>query len=418
MVVPRSPYCEADYLDGLRRFRDGAKALVNLPSHPNIVGCRDFFRGNGTAYLVMDYVDGQPLSAVLRRREADGYPFDQSDLLAVSVPLAGGLVHVHKAGMLHRDVKPANVLIRRTDGSPVLVDFGAAKQAVAEHTKSLAPYTEGYAALEQVSDGRVGPWTDIYALGAVMWRIVAGGNQPWKPPNPIKVESRASAMVRGSLDPLPSAQKLSSNRFSSQLLTIIDQCLMVRETDRVRDSDDLLGRLTGCAEPMQDSMHPESTRIATPELSKEAVSRASTHKTDVSGLPNKPLDSPRHLTAILAVIVIIAGSCLPAFSDPISSRVEIMREVGNPFSSLTTVGSRTFLISRTIVNTALGKFIIMAAMISLAGCLIDNRRLAHIGIMSGIISTFYCLSFVPEVNASWLLILVGYILLNFGIKYR
>ena len=416
-VVPRSSYCEADYLDGLRRFRDEAKALINLRSHPNVIGCRDFFRANGTAYLVMDFVDGQPLSAVLRKRESEGHPFDESDLLAVSVPLAEALVHVHQAGTLHRDVKPANILIRQIDQSPVLVDFGAAKQAVAERTKSLAPYTEGYAALEQVSDGEVGPWTDIYALGAVMWRMVAGGNQPWDPPNPIKVESRASALVRGSRDPLPSAQELSSDRFSPRLLKTIDQCLTVKETGRVRDSVDLLRVLTDCREPTRNPIHHESIGHTTAELGEKLLRKARMHRNDFQELLLNSLDGRRYLIAIISVIIIIAGSCMPAFSDPISSYEEIMRGTGEPFGSLITIGnSRAYYASHTIVNSAPGKFILLVAMISLVGVLIEKDKLAWIGAMSGIISASYWLIIVPGINLSWLLIVGGFILLTISIK--
>lgn len=415
-VIPRSSHCEAHYLDGLRRFRDEAKALINLPHHPNIIACRDFFRGNGTAYLVMDFVDGQPLSAVLRRRETDRHPFDESDLLAVSVPLAGALVHVHRAGVLHRDVKPANVLIRRADQSPVLVDFGAAKQAVAEHTKSLAPYTEGYAALEQVSDGEVGPWTDIYALGAVMWRIVAGGNHPWDPPNPVKVESRASALMRGSRDPLPSAQELSSDRFSPQLLETIDQCLMVRDSDRVRDSSALLGLLEDCAEPMRESTQHESIKQATAELGERLLRKARTQKNKFQEFLVDSLDGRRYLIALIAVIIIIAGSCMPAFSDRISSYEEILSGTAEPFGSLTTIGNRSFYSSHTIIDSAPGKFILLAAMISMTGFFINKDKVAWIGAISGIIFSSYWVATVPGFDLSWLLILAGFTLLMIGIK--
>ena len=239
-VAPRSTDCEEHFANGLRRFRDEAKALIDLHGHPNIVECRDFFRGNSTAYLVMDFVDGQPLSEVLRRREAAGRPFEEADLLAVAVPLAEGLGHVHRAGILHRDIKPANILIRRADERPVLIDFGAAKQSVAEHTRSRAPYTEGYAALEQVSDGEVGPWTDLYGLGAVLWRIVAGGSGSYEQPAPVKVESRANASVRGTADPLTAASTLGSGRFPTPVLEAIDACLKLNHAERPRDSEGLL----------------------------------------------------------------------------------------------------------------------------------------------------------------------------------
>lgn len=239
-VTPRNADCEENYADGLRRFRDEAQALISLNGHPNVVACRDFFRSNGTAYLVMDYVDGQPLSEVLRHREEDGRPFKETDLLAVGVPLAKGLAHVHRARILHRDIKPANILIRRADQRPVLIDFGAAKQSVAEHTRSLAPYTEGYAALEQVSDGELGPWTDLYGLGAVLWRMVAGGNPPWHPPNPVKVESRAAATLGNANDPLPSACELGASRFDLRILKAIDRSLCLNNSQRIQSCSEFL----------------------------------------------------------------------------------------------------------------------------------------------------------------------------------
>ena len=244
-VHPRSAACQADYEDGLRRFRDEARALIEFQSHPSIVSCREFFRANGTAYLVMEHEEGLPLSELLRRREASGRPFDEADLLAVMVPLLEGLERIHEAGMLHRDIKPSNILVRRSDERPVLIDFGAAKQAAAERSKSLAPYTEGYAAWEQVGEGKLGPWTDVYAAGAVMWRMVAGGNPPWAPPHPVKVEKRANAVMRGEADPMPSARELGAGRFSPGLLEAIDRCLKLNEKERVRGCGELPALLRG-----------------------------------------------------------------------------------------------------------------------------------------------------------------------------
>ncbi len=257
-VHPRSAACRADYEDGLRRFLEEARALVGFHDHASIVSCRDFFRANGTAYLVMEYEEGLPLSELLARREAAGRPFTEADLLAVMVPLLEGLARVHEAGALHRDIKPSNVLVRRSDERPVLIDFGAAKQMAAERSKSLAPYTEGYAALEQVGEGELGPWTDLYAAGAVMWRMVAGGKRPWEPPNPVKVEKRANAALRGGADPMPPARELGAGRFSPGALNAIDRCLQLNEKERVRDCRELLGLLRG-AGPVGEAVAAAST---------------------------------------------------------------------------------------------------------------------------------------------------------------
>ena len=262
-VQPRSGTAQKDFEDGLRRFRDEAQALIDFDSHPSIVSCREFFRAHGTAYLVMAYEDGPSLAEVLASREAEGRPFTESDLQAVMQPMLEGLARVHAAGVLHRDIKPSNILIRRRDGRPVLIDFGAAKQAAAQFSKSQAPYTEGYAAPEQVADaGKLGPWTDIYGVGAVMWRMVAGGNRPWESPHPVRVEQRSHAVVGGTEDPMPKASELGKGRFPSRLLEVIDRCLRLPEAQRIQGSTDLLEALRAVGEqpPQAASKRPQAIR--------------------------------------------------------------------------------------------------------------------------------------------------------------
>ena len=271
-VQVRSPESQAPYEDGLRRFLEEARSLIQFQQHPNIVTCRDFFRRNGTAYLVMDYEDGESLTELLQRREAEGRPFGEADLKAVIEPLLEGLRQVHAAGMLHRDIKPGNILVRREDERPVLLDFGAAKQEVAERTKSLAPYTDGYAALEQIADdGQLGPWTDLYAVGAVMWRMVAGGNRPWEPPNPVKIERRANALVRSTADPMPRAEDLGAGRFSAGVLQAIDGCLRLSEAERAQSSEQLLVALRGTDARGEREIHAQAAASGEPVAEKTAT---------------------------------------------------------------------------------------------------------------------------------------------------
>ena len=244
-VAPESSKSQGDFDDGLKRFLLEARHLSRFRNHSGIVSCRDFFRANGTAYLVMDFEDGVPLSEVLAEREARDNPFRQVDLLQVMVPLLQGLAQIHADDVLHRDIKPSNILLRREDGQPVLIDFGAAKQDHLRHTRSLAPFTPGYAAFEQVTeDSTVGPWTDIYAAGALMWRMVAGGNRPFEPPNPVRVETRVKARLANKPDPLPSAMELGRGRFSAGILAAIDECLALKEAGRIQTCDELLALLT------------------------------------------------------------------------------------------------------------------------------------------------------------------------------
>ena len=240
-VQPKSTACIEPYRDGLRRFRDEGTVLVELHEHPNVVSCRDFFRCHGTAYLVMEFVRGVPLSRHLQQCEAKGLPFGEEDLMAIAIPLIEGLGRVHDAGVVHRDIKPANVLLREENRQPVLIDFGAAKQEMATHTKSVAPRTPGYAAWEQVvPEGDIGPWTDIYAIGVLLWRIVSGGAPDGPLGSPVAVESRMDALMRGMPEPMPCASQLGDGRFNDSVLATIDSCLKLRHDERIRDCPELL----------------------------------------------------------------------------------------------------------------------------------------------------------------------------------
>lgn len=174
-VRVRSDADTRNYADGLGRFRDEARSLIKFRAHPNIVSCWDFFRENGTAYMVMDFEEGCSLAEVLATREAEGWPFKEEDLLGVIVPLLEGLQLVHEAGLLHCDIKPSNILIRKTDGRPVLIDFTTAKKFVSNQVKSMAPSSTRLTTMEQVGDTDApAPWTDMFGVGAVMWRMAAG----------------------------------------------------------------------------------------------------------------------------------------------------------------------------------------------------------------------------------------------------
>ena len=301
-VRPRRGADSKDFEGSLRRFRDEARALVQLRGHDHIVSCRDFFRGNGTAYFVMDYEDGLSLAEVLAKREAEGRPFEESDLLAVMIPLLEGLTEVHETGLLHRDIKPSNILIRQRDERPVLIDFGAAKQVVAKHSKSMAPYTEGYAAPEQVDDaGVVGPWTDVYGAGAVMWRMVAGGQPPWEPPNPVRVESRALARIRGAEDPLPAAGELGKGRFSSRTLEVIDRCLQLHEKERFQGCLEVLGALEDPGADALSHGYPAASDHATKRIAPSPIDIDAGASSWPEGERRDKRGGPRIAVASLAV---------------------------------------------------------------------------------------------------------------------
>ncbi len=170
-VVAKTSGVAKDFEWGLDAFIKEARMLAQF-KHPNIVQASRFIKLNSTAYIVMEYVDGQTLEAAVKESRT-GFSEDSVKWLVDS--LANGLREVHQKKIYHRDIKPANILLRK-DGTPVLIDFGAARQMLEGKSRPMtAIVTAGYAPLEQYNtQGAVGPWTDIYALSAVVYFCLTG----------------------------------------------------------------------------------------------------------------------------------------------------------------------------------------------------------------------------------------------------
>jgi serine/threonine protein kinase len=157
---------------GLVRFLDEAKTLARFSEHPNIVNVRDFFEENGTAYMVMNYVEGITLEKYIMQQ---GGQVNFEKALQVIMPVLDALKEVHSGGILHRDVSPDNIFID-TNGRVKLIDFGAARQELQQQSKSMSVIMKaGYSPPEQYqSRGKQGPWTDVYAVAATMYRALTG----------------------------------------------------------------------------------------------------------------------------------------------------------------------------------------------------------------------------------------------------
>ena len=214
-VLPKSTQDKADYEWGLERFLSEAQTLARF-DHRQIIKIHRFFRAHGTGYIVMEYAEGETLSELLQCKGT----LTEAELKSILFPILDGLEAVHEADFLHRDIKPGNIVIR-DDGSPVLIDFGSARQAVAGKSRSVtAIVTPGYAPIEQYSaKGHQGPWTDIYGLGAVCYRCLTG-----EPPN--------DAMERLREDPLVPISKRCKGKANAELLDAIDRALRVYEGGR------------------------------------------------------------------------------------------------------------------------------------------------------------------------------------------
>ncbi len=160
------------YSYGLDKFLAEGKTLARFDGHPNIVSVKDFFKANDTAYLVMNYLEGDTLcSHLLTRGEKLAY----DEILQVIMPVLDALKAIHEEGLLHRDISPDNIMIT-SQGRVVILDFGAARHALGEkgHKYSIV-IKPGYAPEEQYrSTGNQGPWTDIYAVAATIYRSLTG----------------------------------------------------------------------------------------------------------------------------------------------------------------------------------------------------------------------------------------------------
>lgn len=218
-VVAQSEAHEGDWHWARDRFLKEAQVVARF-RHPNIVQVHRLIEANGTVYMVMDLLDGGSYQERLDRIKREP---DEASVRAVIDPLLDGLAEVHRAGLLHRDIKPDNILFNHR-GEPVLADFGAAREIVGRTMALTSIITTGYSPLEQYQskDGLQGPWTDIYALGAVMVRAITGE----KPP---------AATDRLGKDGYERLATKSRPGFSSEFLKAVDHALRMEPKDRPQD---------------------------------------------------------------------------------------------------------------------------------------------------------------------------------------
>jgi len=227
VVVPTSPELEETWHWALERFLDEARILASF-SHPAIVGVHRLIEENGTVYMVMDHIDGESYESLLVRTGPARSP---ADLMAVLSPILDGLSEIHAKGLLHRDIKPENILIN-SRGQAVLIDFGSARWAIGEEREVTTIITSGYSPLEQYqTKGRMGPWTDIYAMGGVMCRGITGSKPP-SAPDRVGTDSFAWLTYR------------NPNGFPQGFLRCIDWALRPEAADRPQTVADFQSALS------------------------------------------------------------------------------------------------------------------------------------------------------------------------------
>ncbi|MCL2369830.1 MAG: serine/threonine protein kinase [Firmicutes bacterium] len=252
---------------GLKRFIDEARTLTKLKHLPGIVTVHDFFTTNGTAYIVMEFLDGSSLKKYLARQ--DKLPVDKA--LAIIKPLIESLEQMHKIGLIHRDISPDNIIINKKREIK-LIDFGTAKQSNLDGKTLSIVLKQGYAPEEQYrSHGEQGPWTDIYAIGVTIYYCLTGK----MPPESIQRMYKDNILKPSEL----------GVEISEQQEKALMKSLAVYSKNRYQDCGGLLKALYGQANgSKQTTMATSGTKVATTPTPKQ---KDSTPKT-IAKKPAKP----------------------------------------------------------------------------------------------------------------------------------
>jgi len=210
-----------NYQWGLQEFLKEARALAKF-KHTNIVRVLRFLEANGTAYMAMEYEEGESLSGFLARH---GGFLSEALLLNVFLPVLNGLQAVHDAGLLHLDIKPDNIYLRRS-GVPMLIDFGSTRQRANANRSQKVALTPGYAALEQYpGHGDLGPGADVYSMGATLYRCITGQE-------PVDARERENGLKKLHMDPLVPATRFERPHYSRFIRDCVDAALQLKSADR------------------------------------------------------------------------------------------------------------------------------------------------------------------------------------------
>ncbi|WP_290874146.1 serine/threonine-protein kinase, partial [Aquabacterium sp.] len=234
-VSVRSERQRETFALGLRSFVNEARLLASF-DHAALVKVYRFWEDHGTAYMVMPFYEGPTLKNWLRER---GHAPDEAWLKALLAPLLDALATLHADAVYHRDIAPDNILLLGAD-KPLLLDFGAARRVIGDATQALTVFLKpGYAPVEQyaeVPSMKQGPWTDVYALCAVLYAVIMG-----KAPPPS-----VGRMMKDDMVPLAEA---AAGRYTAPFLAAIDAGLVVDPTQRIPDIPTLRDRLYAVRQP-------------------------------------------------------------------------------------------------------------------------------------------------------------------------
>ena len=228
---------------GLDAFYNEAQLLRTLPRTDGLMSVRGLFKRHGTACVVMELVEGKSLTELTRSYVRNNRHFPEDLIRDFLGSIGGALAQVHSTGLIHRDIKPDNIMVRRSDGQPILIDFGAARELRGQ-VQDAVMYTPSYAAYEQVpkkAGGPTrkmpeGPWTDIFSLCVVLYVMMTGQ----KPPNAVE---RGAALRKGLPDPYVPVDQKSGGRYSEVLCNLVDSGCQLEPRSRPQSADRVLSLL-------------------------------------------------------------------------------------------------------------------------------------------------------------------------------
>jgi len=255
------------FLEQREKFKKEARRIRQL-NNPHIVRVHDLFEENGTAYYVMDYVDGENLNDRLKRT---GKPMTEREVHEILPQILDALKSVHYAGIWHLDLKPANIMVDKT-GIVKLIDFGASKllntQKGGATTSTAISYTNGYAPREQMEQNydKFGPWTDIYALGATLYNLLTNK----RPPLPTDIDDDMSEDKHHALP--------MSTNVSYFMKKLVLWLMQTNRSKRPQSVAEILSNIQLLRELSTNANEEEETIVVSPENEKTIQTNKDTNK--------------------------------------------------------------------------------------------------------------------------------------------
>ena len=307
-----------EYEAGLKRFVFEARTLAKF-EHPAVVRVHNIFEANRSAYMVMQYEQGEGLDRLLKSRGT----LTEHEILQILHPLLGGLDVIHAQGFVHRDIKPANIFVR-SDGTPVLLDFGSAREAMGSEARTITNFVSpGYAPIEQYAgkSDQQGPWSDIYGLGATLYRAMTGRT-------PNDAVERSQALAQNTADSYQAGARHAKRSYSQQLLSAVDHALAFRVQDR-----------------------PQSIAAWRAELPPPVAAEIDTADWDSATAPTLAMDGGAPTLAVTLAVTLATSRAQSPHGDTVAHRHPTTRKRRRFYA----IGAAVLMLATIVVGAWLGR---------------------------------------------------------------